>query len=49
MSKLENIAEGNIIVSIRGSATKPILVKAVQARTELSGLMNIVNEKDFDW
>ena len=43
-----NVIEDNIVVDIRGSANKPILVKAVQARTELSGLMNIVNEKDFD-
>lgn len=42
-----NVIEDNIVVDIRGSANKESLVKAVQARTELAGLMNIVNEKDF--
>jgi len=43
------IVEGNVIVDIRGSANKQTLVKAVQARSELGGLMCEVNEKDFNW
>ncbi len=44
-----NLVEGNIVVDIRGSANKQALVKAVQARSELGGLMSIVDEKDFNW
>ena len=41
------IAHGNVIVDINGSADKETLVKAVQARTELRGLMAVMTEKDF--
>ncbi len=44
-----NIADGNIVVDIRGTANKETLVKAVQARSELGRLMNQVDEKDFNW
>jgi len=39
-----HIAEGNIVVDIRGSANKESLVKAVQARSELGGLMGEVTK-----
>ena len=41
------ISNSNVIVDIRGSANKQTLVKAVQARSELGGLMREVTEKDF--
>jgi hypothetical protein len=43
-----SLSEGNVIVDIHGKANKEALVKAVIAsRTELSGLMNEVTDKDF--
>ncbi len=43
-----SVSEGKVIVDIHGTANKEALVTAVQvARTELSGLMGEVTEKDF--
>ena len=46
-NRVFKIAHGNVIVDIRGFADKKTLVKALQVRTELRGLMNEVVQKNF--